>query len=82
MEERELSWAAALASVAVALLVMAGAGPAEWTLDLALAPGGFEFSASAEFWSPCSWDFDCFTSLWIATSASFTFSFSESTETY
>ena len=46
MEERELSWAAALASVAVALLVMAGAGPAEWTLDLALAPGGFEFSAS------------------------------------
>jgi|GEM_PF-3574123 len=46
MEERELSWAAALASVAVALIVVAGASPAEWTLDLAFAPVAFELSAS------------------------------------
>ncbi|HYD89011.1 MAG TPA: hypothetical protein VEA80_16160 [Vitreimonas sp.] len=46
MEERELSWAAVAASVAVALLVAAGASPADWTLEVAFAPLGFELSAS------------------------------------
>lgn len=46
MEERELSLAAVVASTAVALVVMAGVGPADWSLDVALAPLDFELSAS------------------------------------